>query len=81
MYGDPVSDPESFGQDVADFDIGEPLGTVAKSLRRDDHGVSWWGELAEQLPTLPDSPRLLQAIAAANEEHRRRREWRDALNR
>jgi hypothetical protein len=47
MYGEPVSDPESFGRDIADFQIGEPLGTVVDRLRLDDNGVSWWGDRAE----------------------------------
>ncbi|UGT44039.1 hypothetical protein LTV02_11920 [Nocardia yamanashiensis] len=36
-------DPRRYGRDVADFDIGEPLGTVAGSLRSDDRGIHWWG--------------------------------------
>jgi hypothetical protein len=55
MYGEPVSDPESFGRDIADFDIGEPMGTIADRLRPDDHGVSWWGATGNELPGLPDS--------------------------
>lgn len=46
QYGDdlpipPV--PERVGKDVAYFDIGEPLGTVADHLRLDPEGVYWWG--------------------------------------
>ncbi|WP_459960517.1 hypothetical protein [Nocardia sp. IFM 10818] len=36
-------DPTSYGRDVADFDIGEPLGTARDSLRVDDRGIHWWG--------------------------------------
>jgi hypothetical protein len=60
-----VADPRSFGQDVADFDIGEPLGTVVDRLRVDAAGVHWWGDLDEALPPLPDSARLRQVIADA----------------
>jgi hypothetical protein len=81
MYGEPASDPESFGRDVADFDIGEPLGTTADWLRADHHGVSWWGETGDDPPGLPDSQRLLSVIATANAEHARRRAEREALPR
>lgn len=53
MYGDEPSDPEQFGRDVADFDIGEPLGTVANSLRSDLNGIHWWGDLEDDLPRRP----------------------------
>jgi hypothetical protein len=46
-------DPDWFGQDVADFSIGEPLGTVLQTLRTDEQGVNWWGSLDAQLPTTP----------------------------
>jgi hypothetical protein len=59
---DSVADPRSFGQDIADFDIGEPLGTVVERLRVDAAGVHWWGDLDESLPSLPDSARLRQVI-------------------
>ncbi|WP_433662337.1 hypothetical protein ACQPW1_09370 [Nocardia sp. CA-128927] len=36
-------DPVRYGRDVADFDIGEPLGTVADRLRIDENGIQWWG--------------------------------------
>ncbi|MEU7140893.1 hypothetical protein ABZ942_15685 [Nocardia sp. NPDC046473] len=36
-------DSKRYGRDVADFDIGEPLGTVVVNLRADDHGIHWWG--------------------------------------
>jgi hypothetical protein len=76
MYGEPVSDPESFGRDVADFQIGEPLGTAADWLRPDDHGVHWLG-IADAFPELPVSQRLLGVVAAANAEHASRRaEWK-----
>ena len=43
-----------FGWNVADFDLGEPLGMVAQALRYDDAGVGWWGSLDERLPVIPD---------------------------
>ena len=73
MYGDPSSDPTRFGEDVADFAIGEPLGTVADHLRQDDNGVYWWGSVTRELPRLPESPRLREVIARAAVEHERRR--------
>ncbi|WP_378741087.1 hypothetical protein [Nocardia brasiliensis] len=42
-------DPKRYGRDVADFDIGEPPGTVLDHLRVDDHDLHWWGTL----PTTP----------------------------
>jgi len=46
-----LPDPVMFGWNVADFDIGEPgIGPV----RRDEASeVSWWGTLADALPTKP----------------------------
>ncbi len=38
-----VDDPETVGRDAAAFCIGEPLGTVADHLVRDDNGIHWWG--------------------------------------
>ena len=53
-----IEDPEhptpvAFGDTVADFDIGEPLGNVVSILRLDEHGIGWWGSLESQLPTPP----------------------------
>lgn len=45
--------PEQFGRWVADFDIGEPLGSVARGLRTDEHGIGWWGALERTLPRPP----------------------------
>ncbi|MCS3780634.1 hypothetical protein [Tsukamurella ocularis] len=42
LYGTP-DDPETVGRDAAAFCIGEPLGTVANHLVRDENGVHWWG--------------------------------------
>jgi hypothetical protein len=53
MYGDDATDPDEFGRDVADFDIGEPLGTVVERLRVDAAGVHWWGDLDDELPQKP----------------------------
>lgn len=53
MYGNEPNDPEAYGCDVADFDIGEPLGTVVHGLRVDDDGVHWWGDLDAALPRKP----------------------------
>ncbi|MFI7003154.1 hypothetical protein [Nocardia sp. NPDC050175] len=36
-------DPGGYGRNVADFDIGEPLGTVRHNLRVDDNSIHWWG--------------------------------------
>jgi hypothetical protein len=49
--GDP--DPTAFGQTIAEFDIGEPLGTVFDQLRADDDGTGWWGTLGSELPRHP----------------------------
>lgn len=81
MYGERPWDPVQLGQDIADFDIGEPLGTVAAGLRQDAHGVRWWGTLQADLPALPDSDRLLQVIAQACQEHERRRAEKAAMPR
>lgn len=44
------SEPVEFGRQVADFEIGEPLGSRVTRLRRDEHGVGWWGSLGDDLP-------------------------------
>lgn len=38
--------PEEFGREVADFNIGEPLGSYAFALHYDDDGLGWWGDTA-----------------------------------
>lgn len=48
-----ATDAQWWGRDVADFDIGEPLGTVAKRLRLGADGISWWGSPGEQTPVEP----------------------------
>lgn len=54
VNGDRAVDPGQFGRDVADYDIGEPLGTVADRLRLDESGIAWWGDLDEdELPRPP----------------------------
>ncbi|GAB2476317.1 hypothetical protein GCM10027265_28200 [Jatrophihabitans fulvus] len=45
---------ERFGWNMADFDIGEPLGYVTTVLRHDDADIGWWGDLGERLPVRPD---------------------------
>lgn len=45
---DPFNDPEFFGAHVADFSIGEPLGSLADTLREDSTGVMWWGPRPRQ---------------------------------
>lgn len=45
--------PVEFGQEVAGYDIGEPLGKAYDSLRRDSSGVGWWGALQSELPSQP----------------------------
>ena len=72
QYDEGPPDPSTFGQDIADFAIGEPLGTVADRLRRDTDGVHWWGDLSSELPRLPDSARLRAVIAHSANEHLRR---------
>lgn len=47
------SDATELGQDIADFDIGEPLGSVSERLRVDVYGVQWWGHLLPDLPRRP----------------------------
>ena len=46
-------EPVEFGQVVAAYDIGEPLGNAYYMLRRDDAGVGWWGALQSELPHRP----------------------------
>lgn len=36
---------EELGREVADFNIGEPLGAYAEILDVDAHGVGWWGHI------------------------------------
>ncbi|MFD4295082.1 hypothetical protein ACFWPA_16580 [Rhodococcus sp. NPDC058505] len=52
-YGPGPDDPEQFGHTVATNDIGEPLGTVARSLQRDAARIHWWGSLGDFLPSPP----------------------------
>lgn len=40
-----VATPEEAGQEVADFNIGEPLGAFADILDVDPDGVGWWGHI------------------------------------
>lgn len=72
VFGDALADPRALGQEIADFDIGEPLGSVAERLRTDALGVHWWGNLDDDLPTLPPSERLRDVVTASVEAHRRR---------
>lgn len=44
---------ERFGWNMADFDIGEPLGYVTTVLRHDATDIGWWGDLEEALPVRP----------------------------
>lgn len=37
-------DPTECGEMIADFDVAEPLGTIAEHLTYDDDGVGWWGD-------------------------------------
>jgi hypothetical protein len=36
---------EDWVEEVANFNIGEPLGTIARHMWLDDEGVHWWGAL------------------------------------
>ena len=51
-YIDNPADPDAkaFGETVADFDIGEPLGNTVRILRKDVDGIGWWGTLGSDLP-------------------------------
>ncbi len=40
-----ADDPTECGRTIADFDIAEPLGTIADHLVYDDDGMGWWGDL------------------------------------
>ena len=40
-----VATPEEFGQEVADFNIGEPLGAYVDILDVDADGLEWWGHI------------------------------------
>lgn len=37
--------PEEFGHEVADFNIGEPLGSYLEILDHDADGLGWWGHI------------------------------------
>lgn len=50
--GAPV-DAQRFGWNIADFDVGEPLGYVTTVLRYDDADIGWWGDLGAALPASP----------------------------
>jgi hypothetical protein len=47
-------DPVAFGWNVADFDIGEPLGFVATILRYGRGDIGWWGSLGVEPPEPPE---------------------------
>lgn len=47
------ADPVPFGWNVADFDVGEPLGYVTTILRYGAADIGWWGNLGDGLPTAP----------------------------
>jgi len=55
-YIDDLDDPDpvQFGQSVADFDVGVPLGRVVETLREDGDGAGWWGTLGDELPRRND---------------------------
>ncbi|OII10883.1 hypothetical protein BIU97_08320 [Curtobacterium sp. MCBA15_009] len=38
--------PEEFGHEVADYNIGEPLGRYVDILDIDADGLGWWGHIA-----------------------------------
>jgi hypothetical protein len=37
--------PEEFGQEVADLNISEPLGSYSRIVQVDAQGLGWWGHL------------------------------------
>ncbi|MGP5727157.1 hypothetical protein ACTXOR_15385 [Arthrobacter rhombi] len=37
-------DPVEQGQNIADFDVAEPLGTYIDRLTFDANGLGWWGD-------------------------------------
>lgn len=45
--------PEAFGQEIADYAVAEPLGSVGDNLVMDRDGVGWWGD-----PPLPRRPSI-----------------------
>lgn len=49
----PGVDAVPFGWNVADFDVGEPLGYVTTVLRYDAADIGWWGNLDDELPVPP----------------------------
>ncbi|MGI8678815.1 MAG: hypothetical protein ACR2LX_09045 [Jatrophihabitans sp.] len=48
-------DPHAFGWNIADFDVGEPLGYVTTVLRYDRADIGWWGDLTDDLPRPPSA--------------------------
>ena len=36
--------PAEFGDEIADFFVGEPLGTYSDRLKYDEAGLGWWGD-------------------------------------
>ncbi|CAO5154431.1 conserved hypothetical protein [Frankia sp. AiPs1] len=42
--------------------IEEPLGTTVNRLRRDQHGIGWFGYISDPLPDVPDD--LLRQLRA-----------------
>jgi hypothetical protein len=44
---------DSFGMEVADFYIAEPLGNYAELLETDADGVGWWGSTHTKLSYRP----------------------------
>lgn len=49
-----LDDPASFGDTVANWDMSDPLGKITEFLRRDIHGLGWWGTLGPELPVRPE---------------------------
>ena len=48
-----IATPEEFGQEVADFNIGEPLGAYGDILDVDADGLGWWGHIPLCRRSLP----------------------------
>jgi hypothetical protein len=53
-WGGAPEDPESFGQMVADFELGDPWYASTPPLTLAPDGVQWWGDIADGAPAKPN---------------------------